>query len=97
MVQCNYSRISSRYRQYEQGIVLPAFDPACSGGCLYDINLYNLHFVTGLFGRPEEVDYYANLGFNGVDTSGTAGPRILPAPAGPLSREQRAGFELRDL
>lgn len=72
MVQCNYSRISSRYRQYEQGIVLPAFDPACSGGCLYDINLYNLHFVTGLFGRPEEVDYYANLGFNGVDTSGTA-------------------------
>ena len=41
MVQCNYSRMSSRYRQYEQGIVLPAFDPACSGGCLYDINLYN--------------------------------------------------------
>lgn len=28
--------------------------------------------MTGLFGRPEEVDYYANLGFNGVDTSGTA-------------------------
>ena len=72
MVQCNYSRMSSRYRQYEQGIVLPAFDPACSGGCLYDINLYNLHFVTGLFGKPDRVDYYANAGFNGVDTSGTA-------------------------
>ena len=49
LVQCNYSRISSRYRQYESGIVLPVFDLSCGGGCLYDINLYNLHFVTGLF------------------------------------------------
>ena len=29
-------------------------DPPCSKGYLYDINLYNLHFVTGLFGRPED-------------------------------------------
>lgn len=71
MVQCNYSRISSRYRQYEAGVVLPVFDPACGGGCLYDINLYNLHFVTSLFGKPGQVHYYANHGFNGVDTSGT--------------------------
>lgn len=70
MVQCNYSRVSSRYKQYQQGIVLPAFDPEMAGGCLYDINLYNLHFVTGLFGKPEQVIYHANLGFNGVDTSG---------------------------
>lgn len=68
LVQCNYSRISSRYRQYESGIVLSVFDPSCGGGCLYDINLYNLHFVTGLFGKPEKVHYYAK--FNGVDTSG---------------------------
>lgn len=71
LVQCNYSRVSSRYRQYEKGVVLPVFDPAYGGGCLHDINLYNLHFVTGLFGKPERVHYYANHGFNGVDTSGT--------------------------
>ena len=70
LVQCNYSRVSSRYVQYKSGQVLPAFDPKTAGGCLYDINLYNLHFVTGLFGKPKKVVYHANKGFNGVDTSG---------------------------
>lgn len=72
LVQCNYSRISSRYGKYQAGEILPAFDPDCAGGCLYDINLYNLHFVTALFGKPEKVYYFANLGYNGIDTSGTA-------------------------
>lgn len=72
LVQCNYSRISSRYDKYVAGEILPAFDPQCAGGCLYDINLYNLHFVTGLFGKPERVHYFANRGYNGIDTSGTA-------------------------
>lgn len=72
MVQCNYSRISSRYPQYEAGQVHAAFDPACGGGSLYDINSYNLHFVTALFGKPEEVRYIARRGFNDVDTCGTA-------------------------
>lgn len=72
LVQCNYSRISSRYGKYAAGEILPAFDPECAGGCLYDINLYNLHFVTGLFGKPEKVHYFANQGYNGIDTSGTA-------------------------
>ena len=72
LVQCNYSRISSRYERYRAGEVLPAFDPEYAGGCLYDINLYNLHFVTGLFGKPQKVHYFANYGYNGVDTSGTA-------------------------
>lgn len=70
LVQCNYSRISSRYGQYKAGNILPAFDPQTAGGCLYDINLYNLHFVTCLFGKPQKVTYYANRGHNGVDTSG---------------------------
>lgn len=71
LVQCNFSRMSSRYRQYEQGTVLPVFDPDQAGGCLYDINLYNLHFSTCLFGSPRAVHYFANRGYNGVDTSGT--------------------------
>ena len=35
-----------------------------------DINVYNLHFVTGLFGKPREVHYFKNVGYNGIDTSG---------------------------
>lgn len=57
LVQCNFCRVSSRYARYQAGEILPAFDPACAGGCLYDINLYNMHFVTGLFGRPGQVHY----------------------------------------
>ncbi len=69
-VQCNYSQYSSRYDNYCKGIVQPAFDPVLYGGALYDINIYNLNFVIGLFGAPQKVDYAANIGFNGIDTSG---------------------------
>lgn len=70
MVQGNFSQYSSRYDRYLKKEVLPAFDPALSGGALYDINIYNLHFTAGLFGRPEEVFYRPRIGFNGIDTSG---------------------------
>lgn len=70
LVQCNYSQYSSRYDKYLEGIVLPTFDLGMSGGSLYDINIYNVHFVVGLFGKPNEVKYHANIGFNGIDTSG---------------------------
>ena len=70
LVQCNYSQYSSRYNRYLEGIVLPAFDKNMSGGALYDINIYNVHFVIGLFGKPKSVKYTANIGFNGIDTSG---------------------------
>lgn len=69
-VVANYSQYSSRYDRYLRGEVLPAFDPERSGGALYDINIYNLNFIIGLFGAPESVTYTANLGFNGIDTSG---------------------------
>ena len=72
MVQANFSQYSSRYDKYLRGEVLPAFDPAASGGSLMDINIYNLHFTAGLFGMPEKVHYYPRIGFNGIDTSGTA-------------------------
>ena len=70
IVQCNYSQYSSRYDAYKEGNVLPAFDPKLYGGALYDINIYNLNFVVGLFGAPKSVEYISNIGFNGVDTSG---------------------------
>lgn len=70
LIICNYSQYSRRYDKYLQNEVLPAFDPALSGGALYDINVYNVHFVVSLFGEPQTVTYYPNKGFNGIDTSG---------------------------
>lgn len=70
IVEAAYSQYSRRYDAYKEGKVLPAFDPALSGGALYDLGIYNVHFIVGLFGAPENVTYAANIGFNGVDTSG---------------------------
>ncbi len=70
-VMANYSQYSSRYDRYLKTEVLPAFDPELSGGALYDINIYNLNFIIGLFGEPQAVTYEPNIGFNGIDTSGT--------------------------
>lgn len=75
MVHCNYSQYSRRYDAFRSGTVLPAFDPAKSGGALMDLNLYNLHFVMGLFGAPDDAVYYANIE-RGIDTSGTLAVRI---------------------
>jgi len=70
MMQCNYSQYSSRYDSYLKGEIACAFDPACAGGALYDINVYNLHLVIALLGAPNEIQYIATRGFNGIDTSG---------------------------
>ncbi len=72
LVQSNYSKISSRYAQYLSGVILPAFDLSLAGGALYDLNIYNLHFTIGLFGKPKVAHYYPTKGYNGVDTSGIA-------------------------
>ena len=69
-VQANYSQYSSRYDRYLAGDVAPAFDPKKFGGALADINIYNLNVIIGLLGEPRAVEYAANIGFNGVDTSG---------------------------
>lgn len=69
MIQCNFSQYSSRYDSFKVGKVLPAFDPAYAGGALMDLNIYNLHFVIGLFGKPKDISYYPNIE-RGIDTSG---------------------------
>ena len=72
MIQCNFSQYSSRYDRFLAGETPNVFNPAFSGGALSDINIYNLHFVIGLFGKPEAVHYYPNRHANGIDTSGVA-------------------------
>ena len=69
IVECNYSQYSSRYDAFKRGEIAPAFDPAKGGGALRDLNIYNIHVVVGLFGKPERVQYLANME-RGVDTSG---------------------------
>lgn len=69
MVQCNFSQYSSRYDKFMAGEAVNVFDPKFSGGALMDINIYNLHFVMNLFGKPKDVNYYPNIN-KGIDTSG---------------------------
>ena len=71
MMLANYSQYSSRYDRYLAGITEPSFDPACLGGALRDINVYNIHYAAALFGMPSKACYYPNTGHNGIDTSGT--------------------------
>lgn len=69
IVSMNYSQYSHRYDDFKQGKILPVFDPKKGGGALMDLNIYNIHFLVGLFGMPKEVTYHANIE-RGVDTSG---------------------------
>lgn len=71
IVTCNYSQYSSRYDAFCAGTVLPAFNPAMSGGALMDLGVYNLNYIMGLFGAPQHVAYTANVD-RGIDTSGVA-------------------------
>lgn len=69
MCELNYSQYSRRYDEFKKGNILPVFDPKKSGGALMDLNVYNIHFITGLFGKPEWIQYTANIEKN-IDTSG---------------------------
>lgn len=69
LIESNYSQYSSRYDAFEAGKVLSAFDPKKGGGALMDINIYNVHFIVGLLGRPQSVQYLPNIERE-IDTSG---------------------------
>ena len=69
IVTANYSQYSSRYNAFKEGIIQPAFDYTKSGGALMDLNVYNIHALIDLFGKPVYHKYMANIEKN-IDTSG---------------------------
>ena len=69
IVNINYSQYSSRYDAFKRGQIAPAFNPEMGGGALRDLNIYNIHLLVGLFGKPNRVGYLPNVE-RGVDTSG---------------------------
>jgi predicted dehydrogenase len=69
IVYVNYSQYSSRYDAFRAGQVLPAFDPAKSGGAIMDLGLYTLAYTIGLFGEPKAAEYLPNIERD-IDTSG---------------------------
>lgn len=70
LVQSQFTQYSSRYENFCRGELAPVFDVTKSGGALMDLNVYNLNYVIGLFGKPLEYKYYPNVD-RGVDTSGS--------------------------
>lgn len=70
LVMSNYSQYSSRYDKLLAGELTNMFNPEFAGGCLMDINYYNVFMNVALFGKPEQGVYYPNLHENGIDTSG---------------------------
>ena len=70
VVSATFCQFSSRYPALLAGKPSPVLDHAFAGGALMDINLYNIHFVVGLFGAPKSVRYFPNCHETGVDTSG---------------------------
>lgn len=70
MVTAVFCQFSSRYPALLAGKPSPVLNHDFAGGALMDINLYNIHFIVGLFGAPKSVRYFPNCHETGVDTSG---------------------------
>ena len=66
LVLGNFSQYSSRYDQVLEGGKPNVFNPEYGGGCLMDINFYNVYLNIALFGKPWSCFW---------DSSGTA--RVL--------------------
>lgn len=72
LVQSAYCQYSSRYDQVLEGKLPNVFNRAFAGGCLMDINYYNIYLNVALFGKPDQVIYYPNIRDGIADTSGVA-------------------------
>ena len=73
LVHADYDEHFGRYDEYLAGAEIPVLTQEYEGGALRDINIYCLHIVLALYGRPDTVYYAANsTGRHAVATSGAA-------------------------
>lgn len=72
LVMSNFSQYSSRYNSLLAGEMPNIFNPAFAGGCLMDINFYNIYFNVAFFGKPKKVQYFPTLHKGVADISGVA-------------------------
>ena len=70
LVMSNFSQYSSRYDAVLAGEKPNVFTLEFAGGCLQDINFYNLYFNIAMFGKPEKAVYYPNMRPGYADSSG---------------------------
>ena len=70
MVMGNYSQYSSRYDKVLAGEKPNIFNWEFAGGCLMDINFYNVYTNAALFGKPDSAVYTPNIHPGLGDTSG---------------------------
>lgn len=71
LVMSNYSQYSSRYDLVLAGERPNIFNPDYAGGCLMDINYYNVYLNVALFGKPVQAAYFPNRYPGLADTSGS--------------------------
>ena len=76
LVMANYSQYSSRYDAVLRGERPNIFSLEFAGGCLMDINFYNVLLNVALFGRPESAEYFPNI-FPGPGLADTSGVFVM--------------------
>lgn len=69
MIEANFSQYSRRYERFKNKENVPVFDYKLAGGALLDLNVYNIRYISSIFGKPKKVKYYPNI-IKNVDTSG---------------------------
>ena len=73
LIHADYDEHFDRYDAYMAGADIPVFTQEYEGGALRDINIYCLHIILALYGRPDHVFYAATaLGRNAIGTAGAA-------------------------
>ena len=71
-VEANYSQHSARFDCLLNGELTNIFDLKMAGGCLMDINFYNILLNVALFGKPVKAEYHPVFFPGAADVSGEA-------------------------
>lgn len=71
MIDINFCKQSRKYQAYLNGERPNTFTSEYSGGALYDLGVYGVHFIVGLLGKPQSIHYGAHVLSTGVDGFGS--------------------------